>query len=342
MATLKDIAREANTSESTVSRVLSGDQTFSVANETRSRILKIANRLNYRTSRRRQINQAQHIAKSIGVVQFWDKQVVEHWDQFFLSIRSGVERELTNLGLGSSQGIRMYYRNDSFIDINQLDGLIVIGEDAAFGPDVYASTQNVVFIDCQATIDKYDSVIIDYTKATREALNYLFGLGHREIGFIGGTQIVERANERVHAFESFMQERELLRPTNIYVADGWMVNDGYEMMKQAIQSKAMPTAFFIASDLLAIGAMKALNEVGMSIPDDVSIVGFNDIEMAQFISPPLTTIKVHTETMGKLAAKLLRDRLNGRDIPVTLTVSTQLVVRGTCSEVRSERAGVLG
>ncbi|GMA63842.1 LacI family DNA-binding transcriptional regulator [Alicyclobacillus fastidiosus] len=83
MATLKDIAREANTSESTVSRVLSGDQTFSVANETRSRILKIANRLNYRTSRRRQINQAQHIAKSIGVVQFWDKQVVEHWDQFF-------------------------------------------------------------------------------------------------------------------------------------------------------------------------------------------------------------------------------------------------------------------
>ncbi|GMA63843.1 substrate-binding domain-containing protein [Alicyclobacillus fastidiosus] len=249
---------------------------------------------------------------------------------------------MTNLGLGSSQGIRMYYRNDSFIDINQLDGLIVIGEDAAFGPDVYASTQNVVFIDCQATIDKYDSVIIDYTKATREALNYLFGLGHREIGFIGGTQIVERANERVHAFESFMQERELLRPTNIYVADGWMVNDGYEMMKQAIQSKAMPTAFFIASDLLAIGAMKALNEVGMSIPDDVSIVGFNDIEMAQFISPPLTTIKVHTETMGKLAAKLLRDRLNGRDIPVTLTVSTQLVVRGTCSEVRSERAGVLG
>ncbi|MFB5190626.1 LacI family DNA-binding transcriptional regulator [Alicyclobacillus fastidiosus] len=333
MATLKDIAREANTSESTVSRVLSGDHTFSVANETRSRILKIADRLNYRVNRRREGSQS-NLAKSIGVVQFWDKQVCDHWDQFFLSIRSGVERELTNLGLGA-QGIRMYYRNDSLMDIHQLDGVIVIGEDTGFGPDIYAGTDNVVFIDCESAIDQYDSVVIDYTRATREALTYLFALGHRDIGFIGGKQLVARSNERLNAFEHFMQERELLRPANVRVSDSWMVNDGYEAMKQVIQSEAMPTAFFIASDLLAIGAMRALSEAGISVPEDVSIVGFNDIEMAQFISPPLTTIKVDTETMGRLAAKLLRDRFNGRDVAVTLTVSTQLVIRGTCSAPRS-------
>ncbi|WP_169794102.1 LacI family DNA-binding transcriptional regulator, partial [Alicyclobacillus acidiphilus] len=276
MATLKDIAREANTSESTVSRVLSGDQTFSVANETRSRILQIASRMNYRSSKHRKSHPQQHSAGKIGIVQFWDKSQVDHWDRFFLSIRSGVERELANLGLGSSHGIRMYYHNDSFADINQLDGLVVIGENSAINLDMYSGVKHAVYIDSESTVDRYDSVIIDYAKATRKVLDYLFGLGHRDIGFIGGKQMVHRLNERKSAFESMMNERGLLRAESVFIAENWMVDDGYEMMNQAIKSQSMPTAFFIASDLLAVGAMRALSDAGISVPDDVSIVGFND------------------------------------------------------------------
>lgn len=101
-------------------------------------------------------------------------------------------------------------------------------------------------------------------------------------------------------------------------------------MKAAIKQGNLPQAFFIASDPLAIGALKALQEAEISVPQQVALIGFDDIEMASFVSVPLTTVKIFTEQMGRTAVNLLMERINGRSIPIKAVISTKLIVRESC------------
>lgn len=108
------------------------------------------------------------------------------------------------------------------------------------------------------------------------------------------------------------------------------MREGYRLMKKAIDQGHLPEAFFIASDSMAIGALKALQEAGLQVPRDTAIVSFNGIEEAEFASTPLTTVKVYTEEMGRTGVKLLLDRLNGRTLPQHVTLPTTLIVRQSC------------
>lgn len=110
----------------------------------------------------------------------------------------------------------------------------------------------------------------------------------------------------------------------------YSMREGYRLMKKAIDQGHLPEAFFIASDSMAIGALKALQEAGLQVPRDTAIVSFNGIEEAEFASTPLTTVKVYTEEMGRTGVKLLLDRLNGRTLPHHVTLPTTLIVRQSC------------
>ncbi|GGH89096.1 LacI family transcriptional regulator [Pullulanibacillus pueri] len=336
MATIREIAKKAKVSPSTVSRVLNNDQTLSVAQNTRERIYRIAEELHYNTlkSRKRKINNKNITEPKIGII-IWCSYEEEIEDPYFLSIRKGIESACSKMGIMVNKLIRL--NDENTFQINDLDGLIIIGKVSSNTLlQVKNELDHVVVINDSPDINFFDSVVIDFESATKNVLELLISLGHNNIGFIGGKEYEANSkNEtkelRLETYKKFMQEikgKEVI-DHDIYRGE-FSMSEGYKLMKKAISKGHLPTSFFIASDSMAIGALRALQESGLHVPKDVSIVGFNDIQVASFTNPPLTTIKVFTEKMGEIAVKLLLDKWQGRDFPLKVVVPTRLMIRESC------------
>jgi LacI family transcriptional regulator len=334
VATIKEIADLAKVSTATVSRVINNDKNLSVANETRERILEIAQQLNYVPVRKRYVDGKQNARVDgieIGIVMFCSPEY-EWEDTYFLSIRKGIESECINKGLLVKK-ISHISGGISGVQMNNLDGVIVVGRVSEDDMEMLSQkvTNNIVFVNYIPEDNLYDTVVIDYQEATRKALEHLFSLGHKHIGFIGGKEKAQDGSiiqdQRHKTYEQIMKEKGAYDPEIVYISDQFLIGDGYSSMMKAGEKSSLPSAFFIASDAMAIGAIRASHELGIKIPHDISIVSFNDVEMARFTQPALTTVKVHTEEMGKIAVKLLVDRLEGREIPIKTVIPTNLIIR---------------
>ncbi|MGG1576259.1 LacI family DNA-binding transcriptional regulator [Fictibacillus sp. NRS-1165] len=339
MVTIKEIAQKSNVSTATVSRVLNHDHSISVQDETRQRILQTAKELGYQTiheRRKKQQTQSKKTSFSVGIIAC---QTVEEElnDPYFISIRQGIEEELYKQGINK---IGSYRLNDMLTvpqDFLSLDGLLVIGR---LGEDVLnqvsENIKNIVYLNYVPDEERYDSVTIDFEKATKKALQHLIDLGYKRIGYIGGVerehlkqQKVISEDKRLTTFENMIKHGYFEGSEDIYIGEYTMTH-GYELMKKALKKKNVPKAFFVASDPMAIGGLRALQEAGLSVPSDVALVAFDDIEAAKYSSPPLSTVKVYTKEMGQTGVKLLMDRMKGRELPVKVTVPTSLVIRQSC------------
>ncbi|CAM4500505.1 LacI family transcriptional regulator [Paenibacillus endophyticus] len=336
MATIKDIAQKAKVSIATVSRVLNYDPGISVADETRKRIFEAAQQLNYKTLRQRN-GTAVKDRYRVGLVNWYSDQE-EMLDPYYMAIRLGIEREcfqrqidLVKLFLhGEPDGKE--WTGEAF------DGIIAIGrfekEDIARFP---GGLDNIVFVDSSPDDNRFDSVVIDLRKSVSEVLDYLIGLGHASIGYIGGHNIVNQKrvrDERELVFMERLTAQGLFDPKLVYTGENLYSEDGYKLMKQAIAQEKLPTAFFIENDSMAVGALRALHEAKLKVPEDISIVGYNDIAISAFLQPPLTTVKVHMEHMGETAVELLTDRLAAK------RAIAKKIVLPTCIQVR-ESSGKL-
>lgn len=187
----------------------------------------------------------------------------------------------------------------------------------------------MVVVDLDLRDDVTDAVVIDYSKATQMIIDYLVGLGHKHIAFIAGSG---GENE-----PRFIGYRLALGKRGLPFEPAWVVGGrfdkdvAYDSVKRLLQTRPPITAFYAASDTLAMGAMKAIAELGLQIPQDLSIVGFDDIDLASYTVPPLTTMRVPKEEMGRIAVRLLIERIQGiRSLPVKVVVPTELVVRKSC------------
>ncbi|WP_332695283.1 LacI family DNA-binding transcriptional regulator [Halalkalibacter lacteus] len=339
MATIKDIAKRANVSISTVSRVLNNDETITVMEQTRDRILAVAKELNYSSKKKNVIKDlSRNESAKIGLL-MGCSQEDEFDDPYFLSIRKGIEKQCTQKNIRISRFVRLQNASNeqSFED---LDGLIVVGHiDKSEINKRYNHNQNIVFVDAPAEIEVFDSVICDLEGASEKVMSHLLELGHERIGYIGGPGSGMKMHEvfesgktgdiRQKTYESFMKKHNRLNESDIYL-DNWGTPRGYRTMKKAIEKGNLPTAFFVGSDPMAIGAIRALHEAGIKVPHEVAIVSVDDIEISNFVSPPLTTVKVYTEQMGRTAVNLLQERIKGRVIPLKVVVPTKLVVRESC------------
>ena len=332
MVTLNDIAKAANVSTATVSRVLNNDKNLKVTSETRERILKISKELGYIPIKQRQLqNNKTTTNKKIGIIMYCSQEY-EWEDVYFLTIRKGIEQECNRQGLSISKIIHL---GDE--DVNQasgLDGAIIVGGPKDVEKEILHSLlgDHIVFVNKLHKDEKWDNIIIDFQSAIQKALDYLFEVGHRNIGYIGGKEFQwqkgpEIDNPRKMAFEQIMTEKGLYNEEWVFLSDEFLINDGYHCMKEAFKTKDLPTAFIVASDAMAIGAIRYLHEKKVRVPEDISIVGFNDIDMAQYIQPPLTTVKIYTEEMGHQAVRMLLDRFNGRTIPMQVLFPSKLIVR---------------
>ncbi|MCC9024407.1 LacI family DNA-binding transcriptional regulator [Bacillus nakamurai] len=336
MVRLKDIALQAHVSSATVSRILNRDDSLSVTEETRERVLRIAEELGYQPSakRRKPRGYGRDSAPLIGVVSCLSPEE-ERQDPYFSAIRKRVEDECFKQEIFITSSIHLGSFQEHIF--HELDGVIVIGSlhDEAL-TSISGTFKHAVFINSTPNPARHDSVSADFYAAAQQAIEHLLSLGYERLGYIGGQEKEHTVKNGVNSKRTIEDKRltaflKTARPQPDHVKIGeYSMHEGYRLMKEFIAGGTLPDAFFIASDSMAIGALKALQEAGLQVPRDTAIVSFNGIEEAEFASTPLTTVKVYTEEMGRTGVKLLLDRVNGRTIPLTVTLPTSLIVRQSC------------
>ena len=333
MATIKDIASIAGVSISTVSRVLNFDESLNVSDSTRQKILKIADELEYTSSSKKKKSKKNN--KNIGIL-CWCNYEEELADPYYLSIRLVVER------ICSERCINLVKldENTDLKLVKELSGILVIGNYYTDMVEKMSNdNDNIVYVDYSPDESKYDSVVIDKKKATFDLLNYIYEIGHRRIGLIGGKDLNENyenmmIDERDIEYQYFMKCKGIYNPKYIYTASRFNFKSGYELTKEMLKEKERPTAVFVENDTMAIGAYKAIAEEGLTIPDDISIVGFNDQPSAKYMVPSLTTVKLSTEYLASAAIDLVLENIDGsRPYKKKVVIPTKLKIRKSCKNI---------
>ena len=329
MATIKDIANAAGISAGAVSRILNNDPTLSVSPETKKRVLEIAQELNYQKSR----NRDKSIFK-MGILQ-WFSAEQEMQDSYYLLVRQGIE----DFCQKHSIGIVRAFQSDaaSIATLQDVDGLICIGKFSDEEIHKFIDIcKNIVFLDMPVSDYNITTLTMDFKAAVYDALDYLTELGHKRIAYLGGKEYVGHqelfTEERKQAFIAYTNKHEL--NDCLIFEDAFSTASGYQMMQELLQNEKLPTAVFAASDAIAFGAMRAIQEKGLSIPDDISIIGFNDTEMSAYTTPALTTISAPAYDMGQHGANLIYAATNlNIATPLKAKIPCQLVKRESCAKI---------
>jgi LacI family transcriptional regulator len=327
MATIKDIAQKAGVSIATVSRVLNYDATLSVSDDTKKRIFEAAEELDYKKKPVRK----QESGKIALLQWYTEKEELE--DLYYMSIRLGVENRCQYHGI-----LVVRFFQDHYDDLKngEIQGLIAIGKFSGRQvKELQSLTENIVFVDFSPDEEQFDSVVVDFGKAVEKVLSFFWQNGHKQIGYIGGreafkdqTSVIE--DPREGTFKRYMAEKGILNEAYMY-RGSYSVEDGYSLMKKAIREHGenLPTAFFAGNDSIAVGALRALLEAGIAVPDRVNIIGVNDISIAKYVFPALSTVKVYTELMGETAVDTLLERMEGRKTAKKITIATKLIIRNS-------------
>lgn len=325
MATLKDIAVEAGVSLATVSRVLNDDPTLSVKEETKHRILEIAEKLEYRTSSAKR-NTANALSSHHFLALYNYPQEAEINDPYYLSIRHGIETQCEKLGITLING----YDSKIDPDLKGITGILLVGKTTpATLKKASKLTDNLCYLDFSDDQGQYDCVDIDLVKISKQVTDFFIDKGFARIGFIGGEDKPGQPDIREMAFAEYGQLKGVVSERDIYRGK-FSSSSGYKLAKQMLASGDYPRALFVASDSIAIGVLRAILEHGLTIPRDISLISVNDIPTARFTFPPLSTVRIHSEMMGIQGVNLLVEKLrDGRALPLKVYVPSILKLRGT-------------
>ncbi|WP_128894887.1 LacI family DNA-binding transcriptional regulator [Longirhabdus pacifica] len=336
MATLKDIAEMAGVSLATVSRVLNYDSTLSVTDDTRKRVFEAAQSLNY-VKKKKQLHMTPPNERLTFGMLYWYSDAEELTDPYYMDVRLGIEHECMERDIELIKVVKNKAdRSDEWI--SDMDGLIVVGKYSKQEIEEFKQVSDCIVLIDYSPVDDMDCVVVDFRKSMTDVLTYLLDLGHTDIGYIGGKEYNDLGeqivDERSITFYEFLKLRDMYDEKYVW-EDTFSAESGYELMKKALTGEEIPTAFFIANDSMAVGALRALHEENIRVPDQVSIVGFNDNGTSKFLQPSLTTVKVYTQFMGESAVELLLDQMQSkRELTKRVIVPSHLVVRESSGKAR--------
>lgn len=334
MATIRDIAKKAGVSSATVSRVLNADPTISVGAETRRLIIEVATNMNYQTPRNRRRNRL----GAIAIINFLSP-AEELRDPYYVGLRLGIENRCRHLGIEAAN-IYGPPQESQKAALQTSGGAIVIGgEVAEAAPWLQYFGHNIVFADCVPPGSGYDHVGSNVGDATVELLNGLADRGYRRIGYIGTVRAANGRDEvRYARYADWLTRRGAfdgrLSAVDLDATGREWEKLGHRLMRELVQRSVMPDAVVAFNDSVAVGAYRALHESGIRIPQDIAVVSFNDISVARFLTPPLSTVRLPAEDIGEAAVDLLAERLQGRQIAKGVTLATSIQWRASTGDVK--------
>ncbi|QFI56304.1 substrate-binding domain-containing protein [Aeromonas simiae] len=327
MATIKDVAARAGVSISTVSHVL--NHTRRVSEDATQKVLEAVAELNYApnsVARSLKVNST----KTIGML------VTTSANPFFAEVVQGVEAYCFEQGYSlilcntENQPPRQRHYLKMLME-KRVDGLLVLGTDIDNTlREMLRSHKSVpqVVLDWGTECD-FANVINDNARSgARMATRYLLEQGHTDIACITGQLDKQTTQQRLDGVRDALGEQGLsLTESRIFEGD-YESQSGFDQMQQILALTPRPTAVFAFDDPMAIGAICAAWEAGVKVPDDISVVGYDDVEMARFASPPLTTIRHPKAELGQLAVKQLMSRIRNKELSVeSVTVQPELIIR---------------
>lgn len=332
--TLKDISREAGVSISTVSRILNGKSQNAASREVADRVWEIARAgcyvPNASAQSLKQGNAKKAPGRSIACIHMRSADVKN--DAFFSSLMRSVEQELLPAGYTIKCCFTAADMQNPAILAQLpgygLDGAAVLGRcDREALRLLKQHFRKIVYCGLNAVDPEYDQIVCDGQTLARDVMEFLFGLGHTRIGYIGATQ----KEIRYDAYRSALKIHRIPFDRHIVTDAPASVQGGYEGARRILSRAPGATAFFCMNDITAVGAVKAIQEAGFRIPEDISVISIDDIEAAQQISPMLTSMHVPIEELGKMTAKILVDRINdGHKLPLRIFLPHYLVKRESC------------
>lgn len=329
LATLKDIAIRANISTSTISRFLNDDPTLSVSAVKQQAILQAVEELGYRSPKRskkqyfqNQENEAQDLAfkSELLMVNFLTPND-EINDPYFTSIRAGVQNRcleknirLTSIHRGQ---LEQYIHS-----VEKVSAVIAVGhfteKEVA---TMYNHNHNLIFVDSNPLGSRTDAVLLDRIGLAREVVNKFIKQGCRIPAFIGNDEA------RLHIFREVTKKQGIYNDSLCKVSKEYCIESGYQAMLEILQQKRIPDVVYAATDMVAVGVYRAIYEYGLNIPQDIQVIGTNDISTARHMSPSLTTMRLYPIEMGEAAVDLFMETVNGRKFKKSILFGHDFVWR---------------
>jgi DNA-binding LacI/PurR family transcriptional regulator len=336
--TIRDVARLAGVSRQTVSRVI--NNTDNVTESTRNKVLKIIERENYRpdplarglTTRKTEVLGVVARSFSHATSQILEGAVDGARDYGFQLLICEYEY--------SDHGEPLYSK---IFSRQQIDGLFIIYQGSLKDNFEFLNSFDeelpIVTIGYELKGSNVTRVLFENRKAALLAVEYLIELGHDRIAHITGAQHYFNSEQRFLGYKDALRKHGIPYHRKLVARAEWTVTSGYSAMCDLLSREEEFTAVFCQNDLMAIGCLRAIKEKGLSVPDDVSLIGFDDIPSSRFLDPPLTTVHYPGSRIGNLCAKLLIERIKGDDRPIeTLfpkeleNIKPELIMRDSCTK----------
>lgn len=330
MTTIKDIAKASGVSVTTVSRALNG---YSDVNEkTRRKIIEVAEVLNYSPNSLAR-GLVMKKSKTIGLlVSGFNKESIK--DNFTFEVLTGINQfaaetdyDLVLFNTNSSKQREKTYAQ--LCKERRVDGAIIQGikTDDPYLKEVVDSDIPCVLVDIPIKTENVGYVTTDNVLGAEKAVSYLLELGHRHVAMINGHEFAFVSEERLQGYKN------VLKSATIKFRKEWVVNGLFqesaaeEQARILLESFPEITAIFCASDLMALGCIKAAQKLGRTVPEQLSVIGYDDILLASYVTPSLSTIAQNKALLGYSAAKLLIQMLEGEAKPQSIIIETELIER---------------
>jgi LacI family transcriptional regulator len=330
--TMSDVAAQAGVSKTTVSHVI--NDTRFVEEETKQRVLQAIAELGYRPSvvaRSLTTNRTE----TVGVI------VSDSSNHFFAEVLRGIEDVLRpeNYALLVCNTAEILEREAHYLDIlmrQRVDGIIAAATSRRWDEltEVEAQHIPVVFVDriFEGLDDPF--VGVDNQKGARLGTKCIIDCEHRQIGILAGFQRLSTMRERLVGFRQALQEHDIPLPEEWVITSALSIEGGHEAMRQLLTLPERPTAVFLNNNLLALGALLALKELGLRCPEDVGLVGFDDHPWAAVSDPPLTVVRQPAGQVGRAAAEMLLARINDEQIAEPRVIlDCEIVLRQSCCPI---------
>ena len=327
MATIKEIAEIVGVSSAAVSRVLNYDEGISVSEETREAIFATAEKIGYKKK------VIYPKIENVALLYFTDNED-ELEDVFYRGVREEVIKQAKKMNIR----LQIYDRRDGMSVIpRDLNAFIAVGWLTRKEINqLYKICPRGVFIGTSPDEKLFDAVRPNMDSFVTQMVDYFVEKGHKKIGFIGGSdRNIDTGKPsmdiREWSFRQSVAYYHCLEEEYILISEKFTVDEGYRMGKELLKKSSLPTALCIASDTLAVGVLQALNEKGIQVPEQMALFSINDVDIAKYLSPPLTTIHIDIPCICETALDLLRNRvLYGGKVTKLIFVNGIPIFRKSC------------